>query len=226
VAQVMRVLPHILEGRFVRLEPLAETHVPGLADIGLDDGIWEYMLYGRMRGEDDIRRWVIDILERAAAGTDVPFAVVDLASGQIAGSTRYLDIRPEHRGLEIGGTWYGVAFQRTAVNSECKYLLLKYAFEDLGCIRVQLKTDSRNTRSQRAIERLGAVKEGTLRNHMILPDGAIRHSIYYSILDTEWPKTKEFLERVLGYVGGTRPPETKVRHAPWSDTPYHSTQRR
>jgi len=190
-----------MEGRFVRLEPLSETHVPGLAAIGLDDGIWQYMLYGPMRGEDDIRRWVTDILKRAAAGTDAPFAVVELASGRIAGATRYLDIRPQHRGLEIGGTWYGLEFQRTAVNSECKYLLLKNAFEDLDYIRVQLKTDSRNLRSRAAIERLGAVREGILRNHMILPDGAIRHSVYYSILDSEWPKVKAFLEDRLGYAG-------------------------
>jgi RimJ/RimL family protein N-acetyltransferase len=203
LAQVMHIWPQTLEGRFVRLEPLAEIHVPGLAAVGLDDGIWQYMLYGRMRGQDDIRRWVMDLLKRAASGTEAPFAVVDLASGQIAGATRYLDIRPEHRGLEIGGTWYGVAFQRTAVNSECKYLLLKNAFEDLGCIRVQLKTDSRNIRSQLAIERLGAAKEGTLRNHMILPDGTVRHSVYYSILDSEWPQTKAFLEGRLGYAGGS-----------------------
>jgi len=205
VADVMHVRPQTLEGRFVRLEPLSEDHVPGLAAVGLDDGIWRYMLYGPMRGEDDIRRWVMEILQRAAAGTDRPFAVVDLASGRIAGATRYLDIRPEHRGLEIGGTWYGTAFQRTAVNSECKYLLLKNAFEHLGCIRVQLKTDSRNARSQVAIERLGAVREGTLRNHMLLPDGTIRHSVYYSILDSEWPSVKAFLEGRLGYTGVAEP---------------------
>jgi RimJ/RimL family protein N-acetyltransferase len=201
VAGVMRIWPQTLEGQFVRLEPLSEAHVPGLAAIGLHDGIWQYMLYGRMGEEGDMRRWVMDILERAAAGTDAPFAVVELASGQIAGATRYLDIRPGHRGLEIGGTWYGIEFQRTAVNTECKYLLLKNAFEALGYIRVQLKTDSRNVRSQVAIERLGAVKEGILRNHMILPDGGIRHSVYYSILDSEWPGVKAFLESRLGYSG-------------------------
>jgi RimJ/RimL family protein N-acetyltransferase len=108
-----------------------------------------------------------------------------------------MDIRPADRGLEIGGTWYGAAYQRTAVNTECKYLLLKHAFEALGCIRVQLKTDSRNERSQRAIERLGAVKEGVLRNHMLLADGHIRHSVMYSILDSEWPAVKARLEEKL-----------------------------
>jgi RimJ/RimL family protein N-acetyltransferase len=101
---------------------------------------------------------------------------------------------PHDRGLEIGGTWYGSDFQRTVVNTECKYLLLSHAFETLGCIRVQLKTDQRNERSQRAIERIGAVKEGVLRNHMILPDGRYRHSVFYSILDTEWPEVKKRLE--------------------------------
>jgi RimJ/RimL family protein N-acetyltransferase len=197
---MMRVPAHTMQGRFVRLEPLAESHVPGLAAIGLDDRIWEYMLYGRMGGVEDIRLWVRQILARAATGTDVPFAVVDLASGRVAGATRYLDIRPEHRALEIGGTWYGIEFQRTAANTESKYLLLRNAFENLDCIRVQLKTDSRNIRSQAAIERLGAVKEGTLRNHMVLPDGTIRHSVYYSILDSEWPKVKSFLEARLGYL--------------------------
>jgi RimJ/RimL family protein N-acetyltransferase len=108
-----------------------------------------------------------------------------------------MDIRPPHRGLEIGGTWYGKEFQRTSVNSECKYLLLRHAFEILGCIRVQLKTDSRNERSQRAIERIGAQREGVLRNHMIMPDGVYRHSVYYSLLDTEWPRVKERLEEIL-----------------------------
>jgi N-acetyltransferase len=104
---------------------------------------------------------------------------------------------PNDRGLEIGGTWYGLDFQRTAVNTECKYLLLKHAFEDLKCIRVQLKTDSLNERSQKAIERIGAKKEGVLRNHMILPDGRIRHSVFYSIIDTEWVDVKKRLESML-----------------------------
>ncbi|HEY9526457.1 MAG TPA: GNAT family protein, partial [Anaerolineales bacterium] len=108
-----------------------------------------------------------------------------------------LNIVSHDRGLEIGGTWDGSEFQRTVVNTECKYLLLSHAFETLGCIRVQLKTDQRNERSQRAIERIGAVKEGVLRNHMILPDGRYRHSVFYSILDTEWPEVKKRLEEMM-----------------------------
>ncbi len=194
---MMEIKPVILTGRFVRLEPLSEEHVSGLAAIGMEDSIWQYMPYGYMRSEDDIRRWVRLMLEHAAQGTDLPFAAIDLASGCVAGATRYMEIRREHRGLEIGGTWYGAQFRRTPVNTECKYLLLEHAFEQLKCIRVQLKTDSRNERSQRAIERLGAVREGTLRNHLILPDGHVRHSIYYSITDSEWPNVKTRLQQLL-----------------------------
>jgi RimJ/RimL family protein N-acetyltransferase len=140
----------------------------------------------------------MDILRRAEKSADLPFAVIDLTSGRVAGATRYLNIMPKDRGLEIGGTWYGTDFQRTVVNTECKYLLMSYAFEKLRAIRVQLKTDSRNERSQKAIERIGAKKEGVLRNHMILPDGYFRHSVFYSVLDTEWPEVKKNLEAMMG----------------------------
>ena len=144
-----------------------------------------------------MRNWVLDILSRAEKGTDLPFAVIHLASGRVAGATRYLNIMPKDRGLEIGGTWYGTDFQRTPVNTECKYLLMAHAFETLKCIRVQLKTDKRNERSQKAIERLGAKKEGILRNHMILLDGKYRDSVFYSILDAEWADVKKNLEEMM-----------------------------
>src|SRR5574339_1178154 len=193
----MEVKPVVLTCNHVRLEPLTEEHIPGLAEIGAGQPFWQFMLYGDINTVDDMRNWVLDILSRAAKGTDLPFVAVQLASGRMAGATRYLNIMPNDKGLEIGGTWYGPEFQRTAVNTECKYLLLRHAFETLGCIRVQLKTDLRNERSQKAIERLGAVKEGVLRNHMILPDGRYRHSVFYSILDTEWPAAKRRLEEML-----------------------------
>jgi RimJ/RimL family protein N-acetyltransferase len=193
----MEVKPVVLQGVHVRLEPLSEAHISGLAEIGVGQDFWDFMLYGNMTTEADMANWVRDILSRAEKGTDLPFAVIHLASGRVAGATRYLNIMPKDRGLEIGGTWYGLEFQRTVVNTECKYLLLQHAFETLGCIRVQLKTDSRNVRSQRAIERIGAKKEGVLRNHMILPDGLIRHSVYYSIIDIEWPMLKKKLEEML-----------------------------
>jgi len=141
--------------------------------------------------------WVLNILERAAKGNEIPFAVILLETGRAVGATRFLTIQPDQRNLEIGGTWYGIDYQRTIVNTECKYLMLKHAFEVMGIIRVQIKTDSRNLASQRAIERLGAVKEGVLRKHMILPDGYIRDSVIYSILDDEWPAVKEHLEQKM-----------------------------
>ncbi len=193
----MEVKPVILTGTHVRLEPMTEAHIPGLAEIGVGQDFWDFMLYGRMDSVDDMRGWVREILARSTKGSDMPFVAVQLASGKVAGATRYLNIMPNDRGLEIGGTWYGVEFQRTAVNTECKYLLLNHAFESLGCIRVQFKTDLRNVRSQKAIERIGAVKEGVLRNHMILPDGRFRDSVYYSILDSEWTGVKSRLEDYL-----------------------------
>jgi N-acetyltransferase len=193
----MNIQPVTLTGRIIRLEPLTEAHVPDLALVGLDERIWTYMLYGEMKTQADIHNWVLDILRRQSNGTDLPFAVVDRTTGRAIGATRYLDIRLEHRGLEIGGTWYGLAYQRTGVNTEAKYLLLRHAFEKLKCLRVQFKTDLRNKRSQRAIERLGAVKEGVLRNHLLLPDGYVRHSVMYSILPEEWPAVKSRLEEKM-----------------------------
>ncbi len=195
--KIMEVKPVVLQGKHVRLEPLSEAHIPGLAEIGVGQDFWDFMLYGRMNTEEDMRSWVKDIMTRGEQGTDLPFAVIHLASGRVAGATRYLNIMPKDYGLEVGGTWYGLEFQRTAVNTECKYLLLTHAFERLKCIRVQIKTDSRNIRSQKAIERIGAVREGVLRNHMILPDGRYRDSVFYSILDTEWQGVKVRLEEIL-----------------------------
>ncbi|MBI1795324.1 MAG: GNAT family N-acetyltransferase [Chloroflexi bacterium] len=193
----MEVEPVTLTGRFVRLEPLSEAHVEGLAKIGVGQPFWNFMLYGEMNSVDDMRNWVRDIMARCVRGTDLPFAVIHLESGRVAGATRYLNIMPNDRGLEVGGTWYGPEFQRTVVNTECKYLLLGHAFEKLGCVRVQIKTDSRNERSQKAIERIGAQREGVLRNHMILPDGYIRDSVFYSILDSEWPGVKKKMEEKM-----------------------------
>lgn len=193
----MDVKTVILQGKHVRLEPMTEEHIPGLAEIGVGQTFWDFMVYGNINTVADMRNWVRDILGRAEKGTDLPFVAIHLASGRVAGATRYLNIMPQDRGLEIGGTWYGLEFQRTPVNTECKYLLLSHAFEMLRCIRVQLKTDLRNERSQKAIERIGAVKEGVLRNHMILPDGRVRHSVIYSILDSEWPDVKKRLEEMM-----------------------------
>jgi RimJ/RimL family protein N-acetyltransferase len=189
--------PLTITGHIVRLEPLSLAHVPDLTAAGQDESIWRFMRYGDIRTEEQMREFVLYQLDLQKRRTDLPFAVYHLEAGRAIGMTRYMDIQPHNRSLEIGGTWYAVTFQRTAVNTECKYLLLRHAFEVLGCIRVQFKADQRNERSLRAIERIGAVREGVLRNHMILPDGSVRSSVYYSILDSEWPNVKGRLEKYL-----------------------------
>ncbi len=160
--------PVTLEGSHVRLEPLLRRYAEDLFEVGQDETIWPYMSRPPLKSVEDTRAWIDQALEVAATDTQIPFAIIERASGKAIGSTRYMDIRRNDRGLlEIGWTWIGAAFQRTAMNTECKYLLLRHAFEDLGAVRVQLKTDLRNARSQRATERLGAVHEGVLRKHMV-----------------------------------------------------------
>ncbi|MBN2147668.1 MAG: GNAT family N-acetyltransferase [Anaerolineales bacterium] len=194
----MNIQPITLLGRIVRLDPLMEDHVPGFCAVGLDKHIWRYMRYGKVENEAEMRTWVQELLRLQAEGSDLPFAVFHLADQRMVGCTRYLHINHSDRSVEIGGTWYGIAYQRTGVNTESKYLLLQHAFESLGCIRVHFKTDTRNLRSQEALERIGAVKEGVIRSHMILPDGTVRDSALYSILASEWPEVKRQLEIKLG----------------------------
>jgi RimJ/RimL family protein N-acetyltransferase len=193
----MHIEPVTLEGRIVRLEPLGLQHVAGLYEAAQDSSIWLYMYYDPSHAVADAEHMITMALQEQKAGTELPFAIIERATNTVIGSTRYLDINVHNHGIEIGWTWLTPSVQRTGVNTECKYLLLRHAFEDLGAIRVQLKTDSRNTKSQRAIERLGAVKEGILRNHRILPDGYYRHSVYYSIIDSEWPAVKAGLEEKM-----------------------------
>ncbi len=185
--------PITLTGRFVQLEPLSLDHAADLAIAGAYADIWRYMPYPVVKSEADMRAQIEDLLSRQARGTDLPFAVRHLAEGRAIGMSRYLDIQVVNQMVEIGGTWYTPALQRTAVNTECKWLLMTHAFETLGCLRVQIKTDLRNERSQRAIERLGAVREGVLRNHMRMPDGYQRSSVYYSVLAEEWPTVRDRL---------------------------------
>jgi RimJ/RimL family protein N-acetyltransferase len=194
---MMTIQPVLLTGSIVRLEPLSEAHVPDLAVVSQDESIWGFLPYGNINTEAKMSEHVKMLLARAARGTDLPFVVVLLDSNKPIGCSRYLEIRADHRALEIGGTWYGRAYQRSGVNTECKYLLLKHAFETLGCIRVQFKTDARNQRSQKSLERIGAVREGTLRRQMITADGHVRDSIYYSIIESEWPSVKANLEEKL-----------------------------
>ena len=195
--KTMNPAPIVLKGENARLEPLDAKHAAGLFAIGQDEKIWRYLLRPKLESVADAQDFVEDALRMAATGSQLPFAIIDQKNNQVAGSTRYLDIRPNDRAIEIGSTWLGRDFQRTAINTECKYLLLRHAFEDLGAVRVTLKTDGRNEQSQRAIERLGAVREGVLRKHMALWDGYIRDTVYYSMLDSEWPEIKQRLEGFL-----------------------------
>ncbi|MBP3965566.1 GNAT family N-acetyltransferase [Paenibacillus lignilyticus] len=189
----MDIQPLTLSGTKVELVPLSVEHIDGIYEAGRYPEIWT-LTAGAIATLDDAKADVRKALSQPAA---LPFVIIDKTTGRIVGSTKLFDISIANKGLEIGSTWLTPSVWRTSINTECKYLLLKHCFETLGTIRVQLKTDSRNTRSQQAIERLGAVKEGVLRNHMIYPNGYVRDSVYYSILDREWPVIKERLHSLL-----------------------------
>jgi RimJ/RimL family protein N-acetyltransferase len=184
--------PISLVGRWVRLEPLTHAHADALAQVCDHEEIWRYLRV-ELRNREAVEEWIAAALVQQENGAELPFAIIDLESGDAVGSTRYFTPSLKDRGLEIGWTWLTPARWRTPVNSECKYLLLQHAFERLNCIRVQLVTDSRNERSSRAIARLGAKLEGTMRRHMIMRDGCYRDSLLYSIIDIEWPAVKERL---------------------------------
>ncbi len=200
MAAEMRVESVVLEGAAVRLEPLTEAHTEGLYSAAQDPDTWLYMASDPSVSVAKMCAWVTAAVAARDAEEAQPFAIVERASGRVVGSTRYFDISAHDRHLEIGHTWLAAAVRRSRVNTECKYLLLRHAFETLGAIRVQLKTDRRNERSQRAIERLGAVREGILRKHMILENGYVRDTVMYSITDDEWPAVKATLEARLARV--------------------------
>jgi len=188
--------PVRLAGDRVEIVPMDPAHTDGLFAAGRAAEIWDYMPM-RVATPEDMARLVRDALRDRDEGREFPFVIIDRASGRIVGSTRFLEIALAHRGIEIGWTWLAPDVWRTPINTECKYLLLRHCFETLEMIRVQLKTDARNLRSQRAIERLGAAREGVLRHHRVMPDGYFRDSVYYSILAEEWPGVKARLEGVL-----------------------------
>jgi RimJ/RimL family protein N-acetyltransferase len=188
--------PIILAGRHVRLEPLSRAHHAALCAIGLAPELWELIPY-RVLTPEDMAGYIQSALDLQAAGTALPFATVHAASGQVVGSTRFMNIDQANRRVEIGATWIAAPWRRTAVNTEAKYLMLRHAFEILGCIRVELKTDSLNQRSRNAIRRIGATEEGTLRQHLVTWSGRLRDTVYFSILDSEWPRVKQDLERKL-----------------------------
>jgi len=192
----MVVAPVVLEGRHVRLEPLQKSHLAGLTAVGLDPELWRWIPMP-VRTIEEMAAYIETALREQEQGVSLPFAVVEHQTGQAVGSTRYANIERAHHRVEIGWTWVAPEWQRTAINTEAKYLLLRHAFETLGCIRVELKTDSLNERSRAAILRIGAREEGTFRNHMITASGRLRHSVYFSIVDSEWPAVKARLEKML-----------------------------
>jgi N-acetyltransferase len=201
----MNIAPVTLTGKHLRLDPLSVDHIPDLDYACKDspDGrrtIWRYLLDARVYREHGMKGLVSVLLERQAAGTDLPFAMIDLKTGNAVGTTRFMEIELDNRVVEIG-TWIGLNFQREGLNLESKQLMLQHAFDALGVQRVQFKIDHRNFASLDAIERLRAYREGVLRNHIVLADGSPRSSVYYSILDSEWPAISLHLENLLARAG-------------------------
>jgi RimJ/RimL family protein N-acetyltransferase len=193
-ALAMQVEPVTLEGRRVRLEPLSiGLHRPGLVKVMLDAELWRWTL-AQIETEADLDRYLATALREQAEERSLPFVTIDGESGRIAGSTRYGNIDRTHRRVEIGWTTVGLEFQRSHVNTEAKYLMMRHAFETLGCVRVELKTNVLNDKSRNAMKRIGCVEEGVLRRHAVNDDGVWRDTIYYSVLEDEWPAVKRRLE--------------------------------
>ncbi|MFD0681631.1 MULTISPECIES: GNAT family N-acetyltransferase [unclassified Paenibacillus] len=192
----MKVEPVILQGERVILVPMESSHINPLYEALKDPELWTYSPPG-MRSIDDMKNYVETALEERARGDALPFVIRDLETDRLVGTTRFADISAQHRHLEIGWTALAREVWKTRVNTECKYLLLQHCFETLGTVRVQLKADSRNTRSLRAIERIGAISEGIHRSHRILNDGYIRDTVYYSFIVSDWHDAKMRLEKML-----------------------------
>ena len=188
--------PVMLDGTSVSLRPLEIQHAATLFEIGQGMNIWRWYP-DRIESVADMERVVESALAAKEQGLALPFVIVERDTAQIIGSSRFFNIFPEHRRLEIGWTWIGPQWQRTSVNTETKYLMLRYAFEVMGCLRVELKTDRRNLKSQEAMLRLGLKQEGTLRKHMITHDGHHRDTVYFSVVEPEWPAMREFLNSKL-----------------------------
>jgi RimJ/RimL family protein N-acetyltransferase len=193
---MMIVAPVTLSGSFVRLEPMQPGHHEALCRVGLHSELWRWGI-APLLTPAHMRAYMAQALDELQRGVSLPFVTVALPSGEVVGSTRYGSIDPANHRLEIGWTWIAPSHQRTRVNTEAKLLLLTHAFERLGANRVELKTDALNTQSRNAIVRIGAVEEGTFRKHIITASGRVRDSVYYSIIDTEWPAVKAGLERKL-----------------------------
>jgi RimJ/RimL family protein N-acetyltransferase len=185
-----------LAGTHVELVPLAEQHLSDLANAVRDGELWK-LWYTLVPSPDQLNEWFTKVMDEQAKNLSIPF-VVKTKTGNVVGSTRYMNIEKDIRRLEIGATWYAKSFQRSFVNTECKLLLLQHAFENLQCKAVEFRTHRLNTQSRAAIERLGALQDGILRNHRIMPNGTIRDTVVYSIIDTEWPNVKSNLLFKLG----------------------------
>lgn len=192
-----------LTGQYVRLEPLTADHSEGLFEALKDLGVWTWLSHKQPADAGGMRAIVERLLAKQEEGDSVALAQIDIATGEVAGSTSYYEIEPADRGIAIGSTWLGSRFHRTGINTEAKLLLLGRAFDDLGAVRVTWHTDHRNERSQRAIERLGAQREGVLRRHRTRPDGTMRDTVVYSMLSDEWPAAREALTARLRE--GSRP---------------------
>ncbi|MBI3886238.1 MAG: GNAT family N-acetyltransferase [Opitutae bacterium] len=189
--------PVLLEGRHVRLEPLEARHLPLLHEAARGPDVFPWFLTDTLTKPAEMKKWFDDALRAQAAGAEVGFATVRRSDNRVVGSTRFLDLRRPNRGVEIGNTWIAREAQRTAVNTEAKLLMLAHAFEVWGTVRVQLKTDARNDASRRAIARLGAVEEGTLRKYQARFDGSMRDTVMFSITADEWPAVKARLGKML-----------------------------
>jgi RimJ/RimL family protein N-acetyltransferase len=201
MATVLRMLapvdPVVLEGPRVRMEPLdLERHWEGLASIGVDPDLWRWT-QAIIRSREDLRRYLDEAMREMGEHRSLPFATIDRASGRIAGCTRFSSIDIRGRQIEIGWTWVGRPYQRTHVNTEAKYLMMRHAFEVLGAAKVQLKTNVLNERSRNAMRRIGCVEEGVLRKSAVNDDGVWRDTIYFGVLDDEWPAVKARLEAMM-----------------------------
>jgi N-acetyltransferase len=197
-ARLNITMPLRLEGSVVRLEPIRPEHATLFWDVAHDalDDIFHWIPYV-MKTREDFERVVDTALSEQARGESVVFATVERSSGRVIGSTRFMNIDRTNRRVEIGSTWIAPAWQRSAVNTEAKYLMLRHAFEVWNCLRVELKTDALNEKSRNAIRRIGAQEEGTLRKHLVTWTGRIRDTVYFSILDSEWSEVKQRLEAKL-----------------------------
>ena len=192
----MRIEPVILDGGWVRLEPLSTEHLAPLIDVGLDPELWRWTA-GVVRTPRGMEDYIRTALAEQVQGISLPFATVHKASGRTVGGTRFGNIDRTNRRVEIGWTWIGRSWQRTAVNTEAKYLMLRHAFEVWDCLRVEFKTDRLNEQSRRALLGIGAKEEGMLRSHMITATGRVRDSVYFSIIAAEWPEVRARLEEKL-----------------------------